>query len=169
MEPWMLDLLKALGPIILGGSLLIGVAKLITSRAEARKTLVEANKLNASIGHDSDSVSAQAMREAVATMREIAADANASRERAEAAETAVRVELERERENNRRLIQRVDELEVKQRVNDREKTELRRRVTKLEGKLRSSKELVEELVHFIKTHSTNTGDIPIVDYKMFEL
>lgn len=169
MEPWMLDLLKLLGPIILGGSLFIGVGKLITSRAESKKTMVEAKKLDAAIGHESDSVSAQAMREAVATMRDIAADANASRERAEAAETAVRSALDRERENNRLLTERVDELEAKQRANDREKTELRRRITKLEGKLRSSRDLVEELVNYIKMHTASTGDIPVVDYRMFEL
>ena len=170
MEPWIIDLLKILGPVILGGSAWIGVGQYKKSKAEAHKTRVEADKLQTSIGPESEAITAQSMREAITTMRDIAADANASRERAEAAERIMREELTHERKNNEALWTRVRDLEDAARTNERERIENRRRMAKLENNLSAAKLVVQELIDYIRRHhDPSTGDIPRIDFSIFDV
>lgn len=168
MEPWMLDLLKILAPLLLGGSAWIGLGQAKKYRAEARKTEVEAKKLEGTLGPDADAATTAAMKQAIATMRDIAADANASREFAQSAERSMREELARERENSRLQWERIVALEDANRVKERDMIELRSNVTKLGNKLVAARGVVEVLVAYIKTHHADTGDIPRIDYTIFD-
>lgn len=168
MEPMLIDLLKVLAPIILGGSAWVGVGQYKKARAEARLTEVEARKLDNSIGPSNVALSAEAMREAISTMRDIAADANASRERAEAAERTIRVELANEREQADLLWRRVRALEDSERSKDRQLVDHKRRISRLENKLTSAKHLVENLAVFIQAQQNTTGEVPVIDYSIFE-
>lgn len=161
MSPLILELLKTLGPIILGGSLLVGIAQLVKAKGDAAKARAEARKLTQSLGTDQESATTTAMREAIATMRDIAADANSSRERAEAAEHMMREELAGERAANGRLWEKLRELETNMRQKER-------RIVRLEGKLTSARDIVQELAAFIQRHSHGTGEIPAIDYTIFD-
>lgn len=183
MEPWVVDLVRALAPIILGGSGLIGWGHYKKSRAEAQKTMVEATRLERDMGSDADTASTEVMKEAIATMRQIAADANDARQRAETAEESVRDELERERASNQELWNRVRAMENREREKDRrivflEDTdrEKSRKITLLEtsilrlgDKLVQAKLAVESLVTYIETHNPDgLKGMPKVDYTIFE-
>lgn len=168
MDPVLLDLLKILAPLLLGGSAWVGLGQYKKSKAEARKTEVEAQKLQTSIGPDNVAVSAEAMRDAVNTMRDIAADANASRERAEAAEQSIRVQLATEREQTDHLTRRVRALEDAERSKDRQLVDHKRRITQLENRLGRSRDLVESLVTFVQAQHHITGEMPRIDYSIFE-
>lgn len=160
MSPLILELLKALGPIILGGSLLIGISQLVKSRAEAHKTRVEADQIQSTAGISAEGITTAAMREAIDTIRGIAEDANAAKDRAEASETRIR-------NTNDTLWQKVEDMEESQRDKDRELRDQRRRILRLERNLASAHTVVVSLVDYINEHAPD-GDPPGIDYSIFE-
>lgn len=183
MEPWVVDLVRALAPMILGGSAWVGWGQYKKSKAEAQKTRTEAEKLERDMGTDSDLATANVMKEAVETMRSIAADANDARQRAQDAEDQMRVDLERERAGSRELWDRVRAMENREREKDRRITTLEaseqeksRKIGVLEAsvlrlgdKLVQARLAVESLVTYIETHTPQgTDNMPKVDYSIFE-
>lgn len=145
----------------------MGIAQFRKAKAEAHKTRVEADKLEAATGPETESISAVAMKEAVLTMRDIAADANSSRERAEKAEQMMREELQRERAEKADMARRVCALEASQRESERNREVDHRRIERLEGRLTAARDLVEQLVAHIQAHPS-TGPVPVIDYTIFD-
>lgn len=183
MEPWVIDLVRVLAPIILGGSAWVGWGQYKKAKAEAQKTMVEANKLEHDMGTDFDLATTQVMKEAVETMRSIAADANDARQRAQEAEDQMRADLERERTSSRELWDRVRAVENREQEKDRRITcletsemEKNRKIGVLEAsvlrlgdKLVQARLAVEALVSYIETHTPKDAtNMPKVDYSIFE-
>ena len=169
METWALDIIRTVIPLVLGGSAWVGWGQYKKAKAEARKTMVEADKLKAGIDDDTDVAAAKAMREAVDIMRDAAGDANKARQRAEDAEKSVRCELAKERTATREQWARINALEAADRLKDREIRSMRDSIDQLGSKLLAARRVVETLMDYIKRHNDpSTGDLPVVDYSIFE-
>ena len=169
METWALDIIRTVVPLILGGSAWVGWGQYKKAKAEARKTMIEADKLKAGIDEDTDVAAAKAMREAVDIMRDAAADANKARQRAEESENSVRSELSKERAATRAQWGRINALEAADRLKDREIRSMRDSIDQLASKLLAARRVVETLMDYIKRHNDpSTGDLPVVDYSIFE-
>lgn len=170
MTAEVVELAKTLGPLILAGSFLLGVAAVIKSRAEAVKIRKEADKTEAETLAlpDEESLSAKAMKEAINTIREIAADANASRERAEQSEERMRIALERARDERSELWLRIQSLEQGHMQLERKNEANQHRITRLETKLSAARDIVVTLVAFIKRHTPPGVAHPTVDYSIFD-
>lgn len=169
METWALDIIRTVIPLILGGSAWVGWGQYKKAKAEARKTMIEADKLKTGIDDDADAAAARAMREAVDIMRDAAAEANKARQRAEEAENSVRHELSKERTATREQWGRINALEAADRLKEREMRSMRDSIDQLGSKLLAARRVVETLMDYIKRHNDpTTGDLPVVDYTIFE-
>lgn len=147
---------------VLGGGLATGSSQLIKALADSRKTRVEAEKLGHTMSAETETITVSTMKEAIQTMRDLAADANSARERAENAERATSARLTGLESTNRDLCEKVARLEQDDRVKDR-------RITALETSLGQAKDMVARLVDHIRTTGTGTGPIPTVDYSIFDV
>lgn len=147
---------------VLGGGLATGSSQLINALAASRKTRAEADKLGHAMSAETETITVATMKEAIQTMRDLAADANAARDRAETSERATATRLSGLEATNRDLCEKVARLEQDDRVKDR-------RISALETSLGQAKEVVARLVDHIRTHDTSTGPIPTVDYSIFDV
>ena len=71
-------------------------------------------------------------------------------------------------ESNNRLTDQVRRLQQDDRNSQAELTRQHRRIGNLENKLTSAKDTVVNLLEYIKAHNPGTGEIPVVDFTIFD-
>lgn len=170
--------LQLLVSALLGGGLFTGIGQLIKARADARKAITEAKVVEETAEQGTDKIAADAIRDALQAMRDLAADANAARGLAETAEQAARERGQRIEEElrgrlsnveatNRELCTKVQTLEQDKARADAHMALQTRRITRLEGSLTRAYDTVRELVTLLRTHAPE--DVPHVDYSIFDV
>lgn len=170
--------LQLLLSALLGGGLFTGIGQLIKARGDAKKAVAEAKTIQDASEQGTDKIAADAIRDALQAMRDLAADANSARERAEGAERVSRERAERtegELRNrltsveatNRELCGKVETLERDKNRAAELMAAQTRRITRLEGSLARAYDTVRDLVTLLRTHAPN--NVPDVDYSIFDV
>lgn len=152
---------------VVGGGAATGVSQLVKATADARKTRQEAENLEVSLSAETETITVATMKEAIQTMRDLAADANTSRERAERNEIALRARLDALEAQNRELSEKVERLEADDRRKDRELLTQRDRMGRMEASLSSARAQSQRLAAALREAGIDPD--PPVDYSIFEL
>lgn len=154
------DNIVAILGFIIGGGAATGIAQLVKALADAKKTTSEAKKLDMTLGSETETITVATMKEAIATMRDLAADANTSRERAERNEHALRARLDALEEQNRSMSEKIANLEADDRLKDR-------RITKLESNLTTARVQANHLASVLREAGIDPD--PPVDFSIFDV
>lgn len=154
------DNLVAIIGFIIGGGAATGIAQLVKALADARKTRTEADNLHVSLTSETETITVATMKEAIATMRDLAADANTSRERAERNEIALRARLDALESQNREMSEKIAALEADDRVKDR-------RIGRLETSLTSARAQARVLANALREAGIDPD--PPVDFSIFDV
>ena len=154
------DNLVAIIGFIIGGGAATGLAQLVKALADAKKTRSEADKLDMTLNSETETITVATMKEAIATMRDLAADANTSRERAERNEHALRSRLDLLEAQNREMADKIAALEADDRVKDR-------RITRLESSLGSARAQAAVLANALREAGIDPD--PPVDFSIFDV
>lgn len=145
---------------VIGGGAATGIAQLIKAMADAKKTSSEARKLDVSLGSETETITVATMKEAIATMRDLAADANTSRERAERNEIALRARLDALEAQNRDMSDKIAALEADDRLKDR-------RISRLESSLTTARIQASALATALREAGIDPD--PPVDFSIFDV
>lgn len=154
------DNIVAILGFVIGGGAATGIAQLVKALADAKKTTSEAKKLDMTLGSETETITVATMKEAIATMRDLAADANTSRERAERNEGALRARLDALEEQNRSMAEKIANLEADDRLKDR-------RITTLETNLTTARIQANHLSAVLREAGIDPD--PPVDFSIFDV
>lgn len=161
------DNIVAILGFVIGGGLATGIAQLVKALADAKKTTSEAKKLDMTLSSETETITVATMKEAIQTMRDLAADANTSRERAERNETALRARLDALEAQNRELSHKVERLEADDRSKNRELDNQRHRIGRLENNLGTARAEAHRLAAALREVGIDPD--PPVDFSIFDV